>query len=578
MAAHHGVALGALQLAGVFPAVPSVPAVRYHATVTALTTGCAQELVAASAVLLGCAELSQTCSPEAESRPAENMAVNLKTDDDTTSPYLQRIPATTIHATVETELRLEIDRLKKELDTCQKLPANIKQLKRENAELRAQLAKKSQATSEALSLEPLEQYLERRRMQGEICLGSRLTTMLQACCSSRGGGKRRILQVQGCDSLPKTCMPSCAPLFTEFFEGCPMVLAELQPDDRQQFQAMYASCQESRSVSETDAMAAAMFSPPMFHVIALDPSANQRAMAASIGAPPPPDILHAIVQRTPMSELDAMSVAMFSPDGASPIVSPATTHSATSSGEMEIPSVEGRWSSIGQRCRDSCFARGTCASEGNTGFTTRDCSTNGNGLTFELFLLAAQPPGYFSYDAAGAQKYADICASVGLQPVTHGAEQNAASGTWDIPDSGTACAQYACMPLFVTGNWAISQVHFQTSWDNIVTFRGNQGLPGTGADPGPQRAFPVNYRNGDQHTDGWAGQSAPLHPVCALEHRSGGRPGGSPTTSIYAGQNFPPPPPQLPCCSTWCPANGGGCPGCNGRGCQCCANLCVFAC
>jgi hypothetical protein len=148
-----------------------------------------------------------------------------------------------------------------------------------------------------------------------------------------------------------------------------------------------------------------------------------------------------------------------------------------------------------------------------------DCSTNGNGNTFVLFLLPVQPANTFSYDAIGAQNYADICEAAGLRPVTHGAsERTDGTGTWDIPDSGGSCVSYNCMPMWVDGNWAATAVRVATGWDAFVTLRGNQGLPGTGAAPSPEvTASPSNYNCGrwcDMFTDGW---DVALRPVCGFE-------------------------------------------------------------
>ena len=167
-----------------------------------------------------------------------------------------------------------------------------------------------------------------------------------------------------------------------------------------------------------------------------------------------------------------------------------------------------------------------------------DCSTNGNGRTFVLYLLPAQPPNYFSYNAAGAQKYAELCIAAGLRPVTHGAaERDDGTGTWDIPDSGANCAQYDCMPMWVDGNWAATAVHVATGWSDFVTFRGNQGLPNTGADPSPATvASPTVYQAGDMHTDRW---SAKLRPVCGTESTapSGAEKPGPPPSSWNSGRH-----------------------------------------
>ena len=136
---------------------------------------------------------------------------------------------------------------------------------------------------------------------------------------------------------------------------------------------------------------------------------------------------------------------------------------------------------------------------------------NANGVTFTLFLLAAMPPGTFTADAAGAQRYADLCGSVGLRTVVTG--QGASS---------SQCALYKCMPLPDWGTSdASTNVHANTGWDELVIHYYSTGAP-------PQVwssiTDPACYNHNYNQPTFWpascdtAMYAHELRPVCGVEH------------------------------------------------------------
>ena len=147
-------------------------------------------------------------------------------------------------------------------------------------------------------------------------------------------------------------------------------------------------------------------------------------------------------------------------------------------------------------------------------------SVNADGKTFALFLLPAQPPGFFSYDAVGTQRYADLCGQAGLRTVTSGDPQyfphsagcSPASPTFQtacaqpaLPDSTVGlCATLNCFPAAANMDHDVAAwVHGNTGWDNLVTH-----------EVGVAPAKVANYHGGRTTTSEWA---APLRPVCGLE-------------------------------------------------------------
>eukprot|EP01044_Picomonas_judraskeda_P014937 COSAG03_NODE_2438_length_2767_cov_3.164543_1_plen_262_part_00 len=115
---------------------------------------------------------------------------------------------------------------------------------------------------------------------------------------------------------------------------------------------------------------------------------------------------------------------------------------------------------------------------------------NKNGQAFTLFMLPRQAANYFravpgsctsncpNYaDAAGAHKYADVCALAGLSTVVTGHPEHYPSTVYCAPGYTPPnqfyppAADFECMPVVTddaanAGTW----VHDETGWDSFVVF------------------------------------------------------------------------------------------------------------
>jgi hypothetical protein len=141
---------------------------------------------------------------------------------------------------------------------------------------------------------------------------------------------------------------------------------------------------------------------------------------------------------------------------------------------------------------------------------------NKNGVTFTLFKLAPQPPNTFAYDAASAQRYADLCGAVGLRTV--------ASGT---SNCASYCAQYKCMPV---AEWGASdfaqQVHTNTGWDDLLVTLGGGSNPqaytastALSDCPASSSSSSCHYTTYSQSSaGGWGLFGEQLSPICGVEH------------------------------------------------------------
>ena len=89
-------------------------------------------------------------------------------------------------------------------------------------------------------------------------------------------------------------------------------------------------------------------------------------------------------------------------------------------------------------------------------------TTNANGHTFDLFLMPAQAPDYFSNDIVGAQRYSDVCATAGLRSAIAGYSFNQACAD--------RCQPPGCVPTF--GNPPTNDLgeytYRQVGWDLTV--------------------------------------------------------------------------------------------------------------
>ena len=96
---------------------------------------------------------------------------------------------------------------------------------------------------------------------------------------------------------------------------------------------------------------------------------------------------------------------------------------------------------------------------------------NRNGKPFTLYKMAPMPKGYFSYDAAGANRYKAICAAAGLRTVGSGYGSNSDN-----------CARWGCMTVGKSG-WGSSsdvddEIRRNTGWSvDVVIHAHNTGFP-----------------------------------------------------------------------------------------------------
>lgn len=131
-------------------------------------------------------------------------------------------------------------------------------------------------------------------------------------------------------------------------------------------------------------------------------------------------------------------------------------------------------------------------------------ATDPHGRTFVLYLLPADT---FSPDAAGAQKYSQLCSAAGLQPVTSGLQQLADQRP-PVAGAEIWCADNNCMQASVddlgdTPEW----IRHNTGWTHFVTLVAGPGECGV-----PARCLGPTSDDGlwNSATD----TAVPRHPVC----------------------------------------------------------------
>eukprot|EP01050_Picozoa_sp_SAG11_P003025 SAG11_NODE_162_length_13962_cov_19.035562_14_plen_1172_part_01 len=126
-----------------------------------------------------------------------------------------------------------------------------------------------------------EQIMNRRRNQEQssVCGLDAVQSMLAVCCSSGPvGNGHRLLQVNGCDSLPPTCSLECSSQFISIFENCQgqPVLEQLPPGQLAQWRGFLGQCQEVQQSAAELSVADAQ--PAMiFHCLVLDDAAQSQA-------------------------------------------------------------------------------------------------------------------------------------------------------------------------------------------------------------------------------------------------------------------------------------------------------------
>eukprot|EP01051_Picozoa_sp_SAG22_P000797 SAG22_NODE_25_length_30107_cov_28.456412_18_plen_1854_part_00 len=170
-------------------------------------------------------------------------------------------------------------------------------------------------------LDSFEQIVNRRRNQEQsssACGVEAVQSMLVVCCSSGPAGNgHRLLQVNGCDSLPPTCSLECSSQFISIFENCQgePVLEQLPPGQLAQWRGFLGQCQEVQQSAAELSVADAQ--PAMiFHCLVLDDAAQSQAdMFGQVTSPAHPlEPLQPIVtppSPTPVSDGGAAQVQEF---------------------------------------------------------------------------------------------------------------------------------------------------------------------------------------------------------------------------------------------------------------------------
>eukprot|EP01050_Picozoa_sp_SAG11_P021883 SAG11_NODE_3992_length_2119_cov_2.370297_2_plen_613_part_01 len=137
------------------------------------------------------------------------------------------------------------------------------------------------------------QIVNRRRNQEQssACGLDAVHSMLAVCCSSGPlGSGHRLLQADGCDSLPPTCSLECSSQFISIFENCQgqPVLEQLPPGQLARWRGFLGQCQEVQQSAAEFSVADAQ--PAMiFHCLVLDDAAQSQAeMFGQVTSPADP--------------------------------------------------------------------------------------------------------------------------------------------------------------------------------------------------------------------------------------------------------------------------------------------------
>jgi len=415
-----------------------------------------------------------------------------------------------------------------------------------------------------------------RRSQAAPCdLAAESAAVMDVCCATAGGGHRR---AQADCPLPEVCPSArCAEVFQTFYSGCSAEL-EASPELGAGLAALSASCNELLGGSSlahqlnlqcTDAsLTAEDCVPPCnaeYHgyMLLLNIDGDDSKFSCNLahglyswmGAASEGGYLGADAQSFFSAVVSGAAgsyiVTLTADVGMSTdltIQLGQDVHISAESGLLVAP----RWGSGGFTVQqggklaldgiilagaavldrggtlsvNNCFAGSVglqlpsaLASTGWSGLWNSGTVTNRNGKSFTLVRLdPAQPPGYFSSNVQGEQRYAALCAAAGLHTVTTG-QPDDVHREYGYP-TYTNCGQYGCIPLAddalsqANPSYAARWVHDTVGWTNIVTDYGMQHHGAT---------VPSNFiclggtapANCDQHQDSWDAWA--LHPVCGME-------------------------------------------------------------
>eukprot|EP01050_Picozoa_sp_SAG11_P013574 SAG11_NODE_1595_length_4611_cov_7.390957_4_plen_326_part_00 len=127
--------------------------------------------------------------------------------------------------------------------------------------------------------DPVFMRRQTQEQSSSACGIEAVQSMLAVCCpGGEAGNGHRLLQADGCDSLPPTCSLECSSQFISIFENCQgqPVLEQLPPGQLARWTGFLGQCQEVQQSAAELSVADAQ--PAMiFHCLVLDDAAQSHA-------------------------------------------------------------------------------------------------------------------------------------------------------------------------------------------------------------------------------------------------------------------------------------------------------------
>eukprot|EP01052_Picozoa_sp_SAG31_P005162 SAG31_NODE_223_length_19859_cov_14.949899_9_plen_1578_part_00 len=187
-------------------------------------------------------------------------------------------------------LRLELDRQKKRVTSLESTVAQLSNKTTTDTRFLKAEVENISIRLDQCELDSFEQMINRRRNQEQssACGIDAVQSMLAVCCSSGlAGNGHRLLQADGCDSLPPTCSLQCSSQFISIFQNCQghPVLEQLPPGQLAQWTGFLGQCQEVQQSAAELSVADAQ--PAMiFHCLVLDDAVQSQAeMFGQVSSP-----------------------------------------------------------------------------------------------------------------------------------------------------------------------------------------------------------------------------------------------------------------------------------------------------
>eukprot|EP01050_Picozoa_sp_SAG11_P028759 SAG11_NODE_7816_length_1092_cov_2.361531_1_plen_359_part_01 len=179
-------------------------------------------------------------------------------------------------------LRLELDRQKKRVTSLESTVAQLSNKTTTDTRFLKADVENISIRLDQCELDSFEQMINRRQTQEQsssACGIEAVQSMLAVCCpGGEEGNGHRLLQADGCDSLPPTCSLECSSQFISIFENCQgqPVLEQLPPGQLAQWRGFLRQCQEVQQSAAELSVADAQ--PAMiFHCLVLDDAAQSQA-------------------------------------------------------------------------------------------------------------------------------------------------------------------------------------------------------------------------------------------------------------------------------------------------------------